>query len=240
MAPEPVPPSRSLAWLRTGTDHLSAHVAKIPEDRLDGLIALPGWTAAHLLTHLARNADALGNLVEWATTGVETPMYPGGPAQRAADIESGVHREPRAILADFADSAVRLSARLDALPDEAWTRTVHTPQGDAMPAAVIPWLRVREVWIHAIDLNTGATFADLPGDLATTLLDDVVSRLAAQPDCPALILRPGTGTALVTRPDAADAAEVAGTTAALLGWLTGRTTGAGLGPEPLPDLPTWL
>ena len=35
----------------------------------------PGWTRGHILTHLARNADALVNLVTNATTGSSTPMY---------------------------------------------------------------------------------------------------------------------------------------------------------------------
>ena len=30
--------------------------------------ALPGWTRAHVLTHLARNADAMVNLLTWART----------------------------------------------------------------------------------------------------------------------------------------------------------------------------
>ncbi|MGH9095430.1 MAG: maleylpyruvate isomerase N-terminal domain-containing protein, partial [Acidimicrobiales bacterium] len=36
---------------------------------------LPGWTQAHVVTHLARNADGLVNLLAWARTGIQTPMY---------------------------------------------------------------------------------------------------------------------------------------------------------------------
>lgn len=56
--------------------------------------ALPGWTRAHLLTHLARNADGLGNLLTWAETGVERSMYGPGNA-RDDDIEAGSGRAPR-------------------------------------------------------------------------------------------------------------------------------------------------
>ena len=34
---------------------------------------LPRWSRGHVVTHLARNADALCNLVHWAESGVETP-----------------------------------------------------------------------------------------------------------------------------------------------------------------------
>ena len=47
---------------------------------------LPGWTRAHVLGHLAGNADALTNLLTWARTGVETPMY-ASPEARDAEID---------------------------------------------------------------------------------------------------------------------------------------------------------
>ena len=50
-----------------------------------------GWTRAHVVTHIARNADALSNLVHWATTGEPTPMY-ASPESRDADIAEGARR----------------------------------------------------------------------------------------------------------------------------------------------------
>src|SRR5256885_15091039 len=52
---------------------------------------LPGWTRGHVLTHVARNGDGLGNLLRWARTGTETPMYASREARRA-DIEAGAGR----------------------------------------------------------------------------------------------------------------------------------------------------
>jgi maleylpyruvate isomerase len=101
------------------------------------------------------------------------------------------------------------------------------------------------VWIHLVDLGTGVTFAALPDDLAAALLPDVVTTLAKRDDCPALVVRarPG-GLPLTTRPtdSAAATAEVDGATAELLGWLTGRASGARLtcSPPGLPELPAWL
>lgn len=241
-------PSRTVLtrWLSEGTGRLLDTVVALDDARVVGPSALPGWTNAHLLTHVARNADALGNLLDWAATGVESPMYPHGATQRAADIDAGAHRPPAAIRADVLDSAVRLRDRLASVPESAWGRHVRTAQGRAVRADRVPWLRIREVWIHLIDLDTGATFAEVPGDLARALLDDVIGTLAAKgAGCPALVVhdRPGGSARTTGLPAAGEAAEqVEGTTAELLGWLTGRSDGAGLthSAAALPALPDWL
>lgn len=245
MPREPAPRPLLLEWLAAGTSLLNTELDQADETWVSGPSTLPGWTTAHVLTHLARNADALNNLVTWAATGVETPMYPHGVSGRLRDIEEGADRPAQVILKDVHDSAGRLQRSLAELTDTAWTRTVRTAQGRLVPASLIPWLRVREVWIHLIDLGTGATFAALPDGLATALLPDVVTTLAGRDGCPALVVRaqPG-GPPLMTRPSEQLAAmtEVKGTTAQLLGWLTGRASGAGLicSPPGLPSLPAWL
>ena len=44
-----------------------------------------------------------------------------------------------------------------ALDGAAWDARVRVRQGDEVPARVLPWLRVRELWLHAVALgDTGA------------------------------------------------------------------------------------
>jgi maleylpyruvate isomerase len=63
-------------------------------------------------------------------------------------------------------------------------------------------MRAKEMAVHAVDLGAGTTFADLPDDLVTALLTDVVTKRVA-----------------------------GGEGAGLAAWLTGRTAGApALGP----------
>jgi maleylpyruvate isomerase len=210
-----------LDWLRSGTGLINSQVAALSDEQIFQPCALPGWTRAHLLTHLARNADALGNLTRWAATGTETLMYSGGAAQREADIEADATRPPDVIRHDATEASDRLDRALASLSAEAWTREVRNAQGQPIIATRIPWLRVREVWIHAVDLGTDVTFADFPPDLTAALIDDVQQALTSKPGCP-------------------DLTVISGPAPALLGWLVGRTDGTGLMPDPLPELPAWL
>ncbi|MFW5472448.1 hypothetical protein ACOCJ5_03985 [Knoellia sp. CPCC 206450] len=44
-----------------------------------------------------------------------------------------------------------------------------------MPASETPWMRACEVMVHAVDLTTGVTFDDLPGDFLEALQADTRS-----------------------------------------------------------------
>jgi uncharacterized protein (TIGR03083 family) len=118
-----------------------------------------------LIAHVAANADALGNLVHWAATGEPTPMY-SSPADRAAGIEAGRRLPPHELVRWVRRSAAELEEKMTRLTDEQWQALVVTAQGRAVPATEVPWLRSREVCVHAADLATGLRFGGqglLPG-----------------------------------------------------------------------------
>jgi maleylpyruvate isomerase len=148
---------------------------------LDGPSLLPGWTRKHVAAHLALNAEALGNLVHWARTGQERTMY-ASPDQRNADIEVGVLRAAEELRAWFDESARKLSDAMDELTAEQWQAPVRTAQGREVPATEILWLRSREVMIHAVDLGSGVTFADLPTDFLETLSKDIRNKRGDAPE----------------------------------------------------------
>jgi len=58
--------AHTLPWMRTGTEHVFALVAKLSDAELAEPSALPEWSRAHVVAHLARNAEALIRLVTWA------------------------------------------------------------------------------------------------------------------------------------------------------------------------------
>lgn len=229
----------TLPWMRDGTAHVLRLVDALTDDDVGAPSALPGWTRAHVVGHLARNAEALTRLATWARTGVATPMY-GSRAERDAEIEESATRPPRVLRADATGSAVALEEALDALSDAGWSAMVRSAQGREIPAAEIPWLRIREVWLHAVDLGTGASVDDLPAGVVDLLLDDVVATLSTKPDCPQARLVPidrdRTWQLGADDGPTGSGPEVRGPAARLAGWLTGRAPA----PSGSPALPAWL
>ncbi|HZX03655.1 MAG TPA: maleylpyruvate isomerase, partial [Kribbella sp.] len=64
-------------------------------------------------------------------------------------------------------------AAMAELTDVQWQTRVLSSRGVPIPATQIPWMRSCEVLIHAVDLDTGVTFADLPDDFLTRLCEDI-------------------------------------------------------------------
>jgi maleylpyruvate isomerase len=236
-------PDQTLNWMHDGTERLLAEVAGLPDDALSAPTALPGWTRAYLLSHIAANADALRNLVYWARTGQERRMYASTEA-READIAAGAELPAAELRARVSSSAADLAADLDALDGpggadggSCWDAKIITAQGLTRAASEIPWMRTREIYIHAIDLAAGTTFADLPADFLAALLDDVTVRRSAVGGGPALVI---AATDTGGRWDVAGVGSPVPVTAPLpdlAAYLTGR-------PAPslpaAPVLPPWL
>jgi maleylpyruvate isomerase len=226
-------------WLRAGTAHFTATLDGLTDDQLSGPSALPGWTRAHVVGHVARNAEALMRLATWAHTGVENPMYPE-PGQRATDIEASATLPAPVLRADVAATAARLEEALDALTPDQWGATVRSALGRDIPAAEIPWMRIREMWLHAVDLAASATVHDLPAGVVDILIDDVAAVLSGKDGCPDLLLAPSDRPRtwrLGAGPDTADRPRVTAPATSVAGWLTGRVPSEEL---PAPDLPKWI
>lgn len=232
----------SLAWAADGAAHLRGMMGRMGDDAFVAPSRLPDWTRAHVLTHVARNADAFCNLITWARTGTRTPAYVSRD-QRSADIEAGAKRSAAEIRADVIASSDRLAAVVRDTPERAWSATVETPKGAPMPAADILWWRAREVWIHAVDLDAGASFADLPRPMLHELLTDVAETFTARPDSPRLLLRPSDEDRTWAVGEGEGVIEVRGPVAELAAWLLGRSKGrdlrTGEGTRP-PKLPDWI
>lgn len=162
-----------------------AAVDGLADDAWDRPTDLPGWRAREIVAHVHLNAEALRNLVTWATTGVETPMY-ASTRQRDADIEETARRSPHELARLVARSAEALASDLDAMSDDAYGREVVTAQGRTVPASEILWMRSREVAVHAVDLPAGVRFEDLPEDLVVALVHDVVAHRVRRGEAPTL------------------------------------------------------
>jgi len=232
---------QSLQWCQAGTRWFVNELAALDADELAKPSLLPQWDRAHVAAHVINNADALGNLVHWASTGEPTPMY-ASAEQRTADIERVAQLPPQELRDRVVSSAMALGEALVALTPEQRSATVGTMHTAALPAAMIPWLRAREAMIHTVDLASGAEFDEMPPDFLMALIADVVSARSARPKHPALLLQvssenryrdedelmefvvSGVGEPVLVQGSAPDVAA----------YLTGRNTQAG------PPLPAWL
>jgi len=137
----------------------TARVLAEPDLRAPSL--LPGWTRAHVLAHLARNADAMRNLLIGARSRTDRPAY-ASAAARAADIEAGAVRNPADLMADLADSAMALRTVARKLPDATWRAEVQMLDPPRFPAAQLLTRRLVEVELHHADLGAGYSPADWP------------------------------------------------------------------------------
>jgi maleylpyruvate isomerase len=172
-------------WMDTCTELFLGALDKLSDAEFDEPTALPGWSRRHLVAHVHLNAEALRNLIHWARTGEETPMYPSSEHRRA-DIEQGATLPPDRLRVLVRESAAALAADMDALPDDAWRAEVRTALGRPVPASEVPWMRVREAAVHAVDLAAGVGFADLPPEVTTALALDAIRKHATGPQAPAL------------------------------------------------------
>lgn len=188
--------SPARAWMSEGTSLFLRALEGLGDEELDAPTGLPGWTRRHVVAHVHFNARALQRLASWAATGTENRMY-ASPQQRSQEIERGAILPAAELRSLVRASAEELAADLDALPAAGWAAEVVTAQGRSVPATEIPWLRAREVAVHAVDLGAGVTFDHLPADFVTALAVEVVTKRA-------------TG----------------GEGAALAAWLTGRAADA--------------
>lgn len=240
--PVPAPrgvPDRHINAVRQATDVLYEVVEELDEAAVRGASLLPGWSRGHVITHLARNADALVNLLTWAKTGVEHQAYTSR-ADRDADIEEGARRILQVIKADLDSACLRFDAACREFPAHAWHSEVTAPKGQSIPASTVPLFRLREIWIHLIDLNAGVGFDDLPADFVDEFIDDAVEQFEGRVDPFSIEVTLPDGTQRIwTVNGPANRNSVSGSASAVLGWLTGRTDGSDLRGE-LPELPDWI
>ena len=169
-------PATHLPALRASTTSLLTGVAAEQWSDTDvrAPSLLPGWTRAHVLTHVARNADGIAATLGGALRGEQVPRYPEGPEGRNRDIEDGARRGAGELLADLRESAERLDRAFAAVADAgAW----DAPTEHDLPAAQWVTARWREVEIHRVDLAGSYRAADWPPEFIALELPKPVAGL---------------------------------------------------------------
>jgi maleylpyruvate isomerase len=208
--------------VRTATQRLLGDTILVSDEQWRASSRLPSWTRGHVATHIARHADAICRLTQWARTRERQDMYPS-PEHRAAEIDAGAGRSGLELQIDLDTSAGHLSSAFDELDAaEAWDAIVEMRGGLQVPARLLPLARLLEVVIHHVDLDIGYEITDIDNQTAEWLLEWCAFRLRDREDFPKLELTSDSGVTTAVG-SVGDPVPVSGSSANLLGWLLGRT-----------------
>jgi maleylpyruvate isomerase len=207
-----------VAALADATNRLVRTVDAMTEEQYAEPSLLPDWTRAHVVAHLALNAEGLGRAVHGVSSGEPVPVYASNEA-RDADIEELAAQSPTRLRDRLMAGAGLLADALEHLTDEGWEEEVErVPDGMHFTVASIPARRRTEVEIHHADLGLAYTSADWPGDFCAALIPVMTARLQDRDEGFTVVATDLNRTWDV----AGGGPEISGTGGDLGWWLSGR------------------
>jgi len=188
---------------------------------------LPGWSRAHVVAHLSRNADAFTRVLSQVAAGEPASMYVSADA-RDAEIEDTVARLDLAgLVEDALASTARLTEAFWACEADPGTPYTRVPGGDqSWPLHTVGPRRRAEVEIHHSDLGVGYEPATWPADFSSHLVRQRQEDLAAAGG-PSMVLS-STDVDGLWKFGEGQGPEVRGAVGDLAWWLVGRGDGRGL------------
>ena len=197
---------------------------------------LPGWTRAHVVAHVSRNADALTNVLHGAQAGEVRWMYES-QEQRDAEVEAGAAWSAERLREDAIASAGRWQQAANELPvGNLEAPACRLPGSEHWPVRRVGVMRRTEVEVHHADLGIGYTAQDWPADFVAHLLKR--RRRELETEGRALRLELADAEPV---PTGTGGPTVSGAAADVVWWLLGRGTGERLAcSEPtLPEIGRW-
>lgn len=171
-----ISPDRAVELCRSAHERLLATIDRISDADVVQPSLLPGWTVAHVLTHIARNADGHVLRLAGAMEGREVARYPGGQEQRQHDIEAGAGRRAALLKADVAESIEKLEAVWATSAKAGWPNATLLA-GDRYATSESPLRRLREVEVHHVDLALGYRADNWPDEYIEWELPWTLERL---------------------------------------------------------------
>lgn len=191
--------------------------------------ALPGWTRAHLASHLIIGAQNLLYLIESIKAGRQARWWPTS----LQSLERGSERSALELQIDLDTSCGRVDAALDELNDLAANLTFIDEYGFEADVSFLPLLRLNEIMLHHVDLRCGFNVEDIDQHSARWLSELNILRHGKQ--LPSAHLESESGLMADVGPQTVSPPHIFAPDNILLGWITGR-----LQPETIEkfDLPT--
>ncbi|MEJ7703074.1 MAG: maleylpyruvate isomerase N-terminal domain-containing protein [Geodermatophilaceae bacterium] len=124
-------PSWLVGRVADSQDRLDGWLGSLTERQVREPSALPGWTRAHVLAHIAGNAGTASEMFEGYARGEDIPQYSGLPARREDEIDADSSLPAAALLDLVRDTGARCLAAYRAMPD--WDGTLRW-QSERRPA----------------------------------------------------------------------------------------------------------
>ncbi len=142
---------------------------------------LPGWTRAHVVAHVSRNADSFTRVLAQVAAGEAASMYPSAEERNAAIDETVATHDAAGLVADAIASAARLTdAFWECTADHA-TPYTRVPGGEEVFALDTLGPRRRlEVEVHHSDLETGYLPTEWPLDFTRHVVQMRARELGAR------------------------------------------------------------
>lgn len=180
-------PDQEIDGIRTAQASFLSAVQGLDEDTVRRPSALPGWTVAHVIAHVAANADSVTRRLRGCLAGEVVDQYPGGAEGRAREIEELSGRGLADLVAMVARTNAEVLDVVGEMPDDAWDRESRAVDGQLRPAHLVLWSRWRECVVHETDLGLGHTPADWPEAMVERWLPEAVAGLPERSDHAALL-----------------------------------------------------
>jgi maleylpyruvate isomerase len=232
-------PASTWRALQAATESLSQTTRLLTEVDVRQPSLLPGWSRAHVLSHLAGNAEGGTRLLEGVISGIPGWEYRDLDS-RALDIETGSHQPVDVLVARFEATAERFNDACAKVQPRQWATSVSWTIGHQNATREVVTLRLFEVEIHHVDLDMGRTLDDWPDALLVAVFDVVVEAFNARAEFPPMTLRLSDHPDNPTLGNGEPSLDIAGCRADVLTWLLGRSDGHSLrvsGRRDLPALP---
>ncbi len=214
-------PQGAFELLPEATQRLVRTVDGLDDEQLAGPSGLPGWSRAHVVAHLALNAEGMAGVLQGRIEGEPTTMYRSDEA-RSGDIDELAAAGRAELRQRFMAGTTLVSDAVERLPDEYWLETFErTPGGRVIRFAAIPGMRLREVEIHHVDLDAGFSPAGWSDAFSAHLIGAMVKRNPSEASF--RVLATDLARTWVFGDDPGESGTtVAGPAGALAWWLTGR------------------